>query len=111
MKPFHKIIIGFAVLLPLVTHAQFRDNAATDKNFSTFVYGLNGVFNTALTLIIAASFLAFLGGLGIRLVNIGNAEKQKEAKNIMVWGIIGLLVSVSIFGILSLGVDTFKGTV
>ena len=107
---YYKIITLSTLLLPVSTFAQgYRggDDVTGGKTFSTFVYSLGGLFNTLFALIIGASFVAFLWGLTIRLVQIGNSDKQKEAKQIMVWGIIGLLVSISIFGILSLGVATF----
>ena len=108
---YYKIITFSALLVPASTFAQgYRggDDVTGGKTFSTFVYGLGDVFTTIFILIIGASFVAFLWGLAIRLIQIGNSDKQKEAKQIMIWGIIGLLVSVSIFGILNMGVETFS---
>ncbi len=107
---YYKAITLTALTYPTSIFAQgFRDNDVTGgKTFSSFVYGLEGAFNTLFMIIIGVSFFVFLWGLAIRLIQIGSSEKQKEAKQIMVWGIIGLLVSVSIFGILSIGVATFK---
>ena len=100
------------MLLPAVSFGQIQDptsttGAAGGKTFATFVYGTSIFFSTLVGIIIALSFLAFLWGLAIRLIRIGNQEKQQQAKYIMIWGIIGLLVSVSIMGILSVGLLTF----
>jgi len=100
------LTILFLYISPVITFAE-----GTDKNFSTLVYGAGDFFGRVFMLIVALSVLAFLFGLTRVLLGVGSSEKQSQAKAIMVWGIIGLFVVLSIMGILNLGLNTFKGFV
>ena len=106
MKYIQSVLFGLVMSTPLVVSAQ--GFGKTDKTFSSFVYGLSGVFETIMSIILALSLLAFLGGLAVRLLNIGSSEKQSQAKYIMVYGVFGLVISFTIVGFLNLGLNTFS---
>lgn len=111
MKSFIALLITF--LVPALTFAQQFDLlpsdeklAGTEKTFATLVYGAGGFFQSILVTIIAASFLFFIWGLARNLLRVGTEEGRKASKNIMVWGVIGLFVSMTVFGILTIVLAT-----
>ena len=91
--------------LPAVTLAQ---GAAEGKTFASFVYGLGSVFSGLFGMLMALAAVAFLWGLMRTLLATGQEQKD-NAKAIMIWGIIGLVVLFSLFGILNLLGSTFEG--
>lgn len=59
-----------------------------------------GILNPLIALLFAAATLVFLWGVLNYVIGIyGDEKKLDEAKRIMAWGIIGLLVMSSAWGI------------
>lgn len=66
------------------------------------------VINPAMTLLFAAGFFMFTYGL-VRFLwamNEGGSDK-KDGQQHMIWGIVGMLIMVSVYGIISLIDNTF----
>jgi multidrug transporter EmrE-like cation transporter len=80
------------------------------ENARAFVERLNEVIIFPLiTLLAAIALLLFLWG-GLQFVlGAGNPEARKTGQRHMIWGIIGLLVMVSAYAILSVAVNTLPG--
>ena len=79
-------------------------------NFKSLVENkiIADILEPAMDLLIAAAVILFLYGV-IKYVYSGdNEEKRKEAKNYIVYGIIGLFVMVSVWGLVNLLVGTFS---
>jgi len=104
MQKIQLIIVSLLVANPVL---MFAAGEANGKTFSSFVYGLGNIFQTIMSLILGLSIIVFLWGLAVRLLQIGNSEKQAQARYIMLYGIIGLVVSFTIVGILNVGLNTF----
>ncbi len=66
------------------------------------------VINPALLIVFALGFLYFVYGLVEFLVRVNEGGKTDEGKQHMVWGIVGMLVMVSVYGILKLIDNTFQ---
>ncbi len=67
-----------------------------------------GLINLATPIIVALALLFFFWGLATYILNASDGEKQKEGRNIMIWGILALFVMVSVWGIVNVVRDTFK---
>src|SRR3989344_6088089 len=65
------------------------------------------VVNPAILMVFAAGFLAFMYGLVEFMWNLNSGEASNEGKQHMMWGIIGMLIMVSVFGILTIIDDSF----
>lgn len=66
-----------------------------------------GLFKPLVPILIYLAFALFLYG-GFKFVAAAdNVTERKKAQNIMIWGIVGLFVMVSIWGIVNLLVGTF----
>ncbi|MEK7530483.1 MAG: hypothetical protein AAB573_01330 [Patescibacteria group bacterium] len=72
-------------------------------DFFTFIIGF--------TIPIAAGIclLIFLWGLALMILDTGNAEKMKEGRNKMLWGILSLFVVLSLGGIIAILQSTLEG--
>ena len=91
----------FSLLLPLVASAQAADIAG-------FVQVIIGVINGVLVpLILAIAFIAFIWGI-FRFFIASNEETKEKGKDLMIYGLIGFVVIISVWGIVNLLVNTFN---
>lgn len=65
------------------------------------------IIDPVLLVVFALGFLLFVYGLVEFLWKINEGGDNKEGKQHMVWGIVGMLIMVSVYGILGLIDDTF----
>ena len=65
------------------------------------------IINPAIALVFAAGFFLFLWGCVQFLWNLDSGE-QSEGKSHMIWGVVGMFIMVSVWGILGLIVSTFQ---
>lgn len=87
--------------LPLATFAQavFNESSAFSNYLRAVITFIQG---TLVPLVFAIAFLAFIWG-ALRYFVWGGAdeEKRKEGKNLMIYAIIGFVLMVSIWGIVT----------
>ena len=67
-----------------------------------------GLINAATPVVVALALLYFFWGLATYILNSNDGEKQKEGRNIMIWGLLALFVMVSVWGIINVVRDTFQ---
>ena len=79
-----------------------------------FAATLNDVFNTVkdildiiIPIALTVAVIYFFWGVGKYMTATGDSEKQEEARGIMIYGIIGLFVMVSVWGLVRVVGDTF----
>jgi hypothetical protein len=60
------------------------------------------MFTTILPVLVALAFLVFVWGLVVFISRSGDDKSREEGKHKIVWGIIGLFIITSIWGILAL---------
>lgn len=90
-----KFAFGLALYsLPVVMFAQETITSAADLFF-------NIINNILIPAVFALAFLFFIWGV-FRYVVAGDEEKRKEGQRIMLWGVIGLFVMVSVWGLVNL---------
>lgn len=65
------------------------------------------IINPLITLLMAAALAYFIWGVALFILNSQDEEARKKGKSMMVWGVIGLFLMVSVFGILSVALGTF----
>ena len=49
----------------------------------------------------AVAFLIFVWGVARFIKSAGSEKEIKESKNLLIWGVVGLLILVSIWGIMA----------
>ena len=97
MKKFGIIIASFA--LPLMAGAQATTPSLT--YFETLLSQIGNILNMALPLIIAAAVVYFVYGIA-RYVMSGDDDAKAAAKGKIIYGIIGLFVMISVWGLVRL---------
>lgn len=96
--------LGFAAgFLPLLALAQVSTAPGT---IGGVLSTIGNLLNFLIPILIAAAVVYFIWGV-ISYVTAKDEEKQKEARKVMISGIIGLFVIVSIWGIIGLLTSTF----
>lgn len=81
--------------------------AAAGYTIETLITKLIGILNVVVPFLIAVAVVIFLFGVVKYITAGGDEEKRKEARNVMIYGIIGLFVMVSIWGLVAVLVNTF----
>lgn len=92
MKKFGIAIASYA--LPLMAGAQTVDTGYIDS----ILTGIRNILNAALPIIIAAAVVYFVYGIA-RYVMSGDEAAKEAAKGKIIYGIIGLFVMVSVWGL------------
>jgi hypothetical protein len=65
------------------------------------------IINPLILLVFAAGFIVFMWGLIVFLWNSREGEVSGEGKQHMLWGIVGMFVMISAWGILNILLSTF----
>jgi len=102
------------IFLPFVTHAASLCGnpsavapSEAPQNFSELVCVVLDGINLLVPVIIGLALLVFLYGL-IKFIAAGGSEESiKAGKSLMFWGIIGLFVMVSVWGIVNIIYGSF----
>ncbi len=98
-------ILGVASMLPLVAFAGERAQGCgaegSQGTIANIVACIGTVIIGAIPVAASLALLAFFWGLAIYLFNFGEGkeDKQKQGRNLMVYGILAIFVMVSVFGI------------
>jgi hypothetical protein len=108
MKKIFYAVVGLA--LPFQALAADTSNCPVDKFDS-----ISGIFQSltcimlryVINFMITLATVLFVWGVIQYFINPENEEKRKAGKQFMIWGIIGLFVMVSIWGIVNIFTTTF----
>jgi hypothetical protein len=96
-------------MFPHIALAQgLEDNVAS---FMSRVYTV--IFNPLIVFFFALALALFLLGMLKFLANKsgGNNEKMEEGKSHMLWGIIGMFIMITVFGIMRIIINTLGSDV
>lgn len=82
-----------------MTFAQFIGNGST---------GIIGIVNVVIVpVIFALAFLAFVWGvLNYFLMNGGEDKKREEGRRFVLWGVLGMVLLFSVWGLVNLLLST-----
>jgi hypothetical protein len=90
-----------ALALPLVTFAAVNNLA----DLGQFI--INVINNILVPVLFAVAFIVFLWGVFKTFILGASDEEAKEAgKNLMLWGLIGFFVMISIWGLVNILTNT-----
>lgn len=95
-------IIGIASALPLLAFAQ---QVSDVQDLGRLVIDL--INNVAVPVIFAIAFIVFIWGVFLYFIAGGqDEEKRDKGKNLMLWGLIGFFIMVSVWGLVNILVGT-----
>lgn len=78
------------------------------KDFPSFIDIILDLIKLLIPVVAGLTLLSFFWGLARFVARVGGDEKAvSEGKNLMVWGVIGIFVMVSIWGILGFLTNEF----
>lgn len=66
------------------------------------------IFNPVFSLLFVIALAYFFYGVFVFISNMDSEDKKTSGKNHMLWGIIGLTIMFSVWGLIRLLVDTFN---
>lgn len=102
MKKF--LYVAAALALPLLAGAQQIDSV---QALGAFLISL--INQVAVPLVFALAFIVFIWGVFLYFINGGhNEEAQAKGKALMLYGLIGFFVMVSIWGLVNILTGTFN---
>ncbi len=94
-----KKVIAFSVLFtPFTLSAQIAQGASTVSGLVVF---LKDLLSTATVLILAAAVVFFLWNVFKFVMAGGDEEKRKDGSQGIIYGVIGIAVMVSIWGLVN----------
>lgn len=82
------------LLFPPVAHAASSISDLVGK-FKEFI------INPIIAILFALAFILFLWGAVVFVWNTGNSTSKEDGKNRMIWGLVGMLIMVSAYGIIN----------
>lgn len=98
-KTMYYLYILFSYLLPPTTYGAPLGATGiitkTDSTFRTFIVGITFLCTT----------IVFFWGMVIFLTKSDNPEERKKGKRLMIWGIVGLAVIATAWGIVKVVAD------
>lgn len=78
------------------------------KTFDEVVFSINkAIINPLIQFAFIVAFVIFIWGLVELIRNADNPEKRKKGQDHMVWGIVGLVIMVGVYGIINILINTF----
>lgn len=89
-----------AVIFPLFAFAQTTIRGVIET--------IQGLLDFVIPILIVLATVIFIWGLIWYIGSSGKEDKQKEARSIMVWGVIILFVIVAVWGLVEVIGSTFK---
>lgn len=86
-------------------------NIAYADGVDDFIHNVNRlILNPLIQLVFAVALIVFLYGMVEFLINQESEEKKTAGKRHMLWGVIGMTIMFSVWGILTIVLDTFNIT-
>ncbi len=90
-----KVIYGLLAFAPVLAFAQSL------SSLTTLVGQVKSVVTSILPLLFGVAIIYFFWGLIKFIRAAGDPKAVAEGKGVMIWGIVALLVMVSVYGILA----------
>lgn len=73
----------------------------TPKNITEIIQLFTDLGMVIMPLLASVGFFVFVLGIARFIKNTGNEKEAKDSKNMIIWGIIGVFVMVTIWGIIA----------
>ncbi|MBX4199872.1 pilin [Candidatus Parcubacteria bacterium] len=78
-------------------------------NVGGILSSIGTLVNRALPIVVGIALLGFFWGLARFVFAAGDPERQKEARQIMIWGVVALFVMTAVWGLVRFLADAIPG--
>lgn len=100
----------FKKILPALICLPYDQSGPQNCNLKALVYTIISYIEQIIVVIFALAVLTFIWGVfKYTILSQGNDKDTAEAKNVIFYGIIGLFVMVSFWGLVKILQNTFFG--
>lgn len=104
-KPLYQVSAIISFLIPLFASAQF---APTPSAFDDVIFTIQQTLNDfVLPFLFVLATVLFIWGVIMYIAQSDDETARKKARGLMMWGIIGLAVILTVWGITALLVKYF----
>jgi len=98
----------FALVLPfLVPTLAFAQVDTSISSFDDILLFVSRIINSLIPIIISLAVLVFIWGV-FRYIVASAEEDKTKGRNLMIWGIVGIFVMVSVWGLVNVLRNTFN---
>ena len=97
-KTFLRISSAAIFSMPLLAMAQVNPNLMGPTMLAT---GTLTILSTIVTILFVLAIAVFAWGIVKMILAAGDPEKVKEARGIIIWGVIAIAVLASLFGLVT----------
>ena len=104
MKKF--AIAASAFLLPVAAFAQGQRDVSSD-NIANLIAQVNAIINTIIPFLVGIAVLIIIWGVFNYISGAGDEEKRAQAKQYIVWGVVGVFIMLSVWGLVNVLVNSF----
>ncbi len=101
MKKLSKVLPWLPVL------AALTPLVASAASLQTVILDISDMIDILIPVLMAVGVLVFIWGIVKYITAGGDAEKEKEARGYIIYGLIGVLVMVAFWGIIKVVLTTF----
>jgi len=99
-KLFAGIALAAVLLLPIISFA-----ATTD--FKSLVNKIIENINYLMALVVGLAVFVFIWGIFRYFVAGANEKKVEEARNVLIYGLLGIFIMLSVWGLVNILINTF----
>lgn len=97
-------LLGVTFMLPAFAFAQTIDSV---QSLAAFV--VNFINNIAVPLVFALAFIVFIWGVfQTFIMGATNDDAKKKGRQLMLWGLVGFFLMVSVWGLVRILTGTFN---
>ena len=99
----------FTRYLPAISVLVIPFAVAAQGSFDNFMDNVSGGLNTIIVFLFLVATVIFIWGVVKYIAAGGDEEKTKEARSMIIWGIIFLAVMVAVWGFVNIVLDFIFG--
>jgi|SRR3989344_5333514 len=122
IQNFQKLFAGIALaavlLLPVVSYAEpcispgnpVNCTPAATTDFKSLVNKIIENINYLMVLVVGLAVFVFIWGIFRYFVAGANEKKVEEARNVLIYGLLGIFIMLSVWGLVNILINTFGFT-
>lgn len=98
-----KLILFIVNSLPVIVSAQ----SYNVSNINGAIVAITDIVNAVFPLLVGIGVFILAWGIFVFIVNAGDPEERKKGSARILWGVIGVFLMLSVWGLINILVNTF----